>query len=389
MTLLRLPRPAVHRLARRFASLLAAAALALPNAAALAQQGVDAETITLGQSGAQSGPLAELNKEYLAGANLYFTQINERGGVNGRRIRLITLDDAYDPNKAAENVQRLIEQQQVFALFACFGTGPSLKAAPIATAAKVPFYAPYTGAEALREPLNPYVFHVRASYRQEIEKVVDHLTKLGIQAIGVVHHADPFGLAGLEAATGALARRGLKPAVVAPITSGGNDAAETVQKLAAANPAAVIMVTAGNSSSALLKAIQHAGIQPMLYGLSVISSTQLIRDLGDKAHGLVIAQVMPSPFRIDYPFVRDYRQAAEKAGLPYAYASLEGYLAARSFTEALRRSGRELTREKLVNTLETMSDWDAGGLRLAFSPRRHVGMDYVDLAVISRGSFNR
>lgn len=388
MNLSRLPSPAAHRLFRRFAPLLAAA-LCLTGGPALAQQGVDADTITLGQSGAQSGPLAELNKEYLAGANLYFNQINERGGVNGRRIRLVALDDAYDPNRAAENVQRLIEQQQVFALFACFGTGPSLKALPLAIAAKVPFFAPYSGAEALREPPNPYVFHVRASYRQEIEKVVDHLTRLGIQSIGVVHHTDPFGSSGLDAATAALAKHGLAPAVVAPISSSGDDAADTVRKLAAANPAAVILVTAGNSSAAFLKAMQQAGVHPMLFGLSVISSTQLIRELGEKAHGLVIAQVMPSPFRIDYPFVRDYRQATEKAGMPYSYTALEGYLAARSFTEALRRGGRDLTREKLIAALESMGDWDAGGLRLAFSPRRHVGMDFVDLAVISRGGFSR
>lgn len=388
MKLLRLPSSAFHQIRRCLAPLLAAGTLLLPMAVA-AQQGVDADTITLGHSGALSGPLSELNKEYLAGANLYFNQTNERGGINGRRIRLVTLDDAYDPNKAAENVQRLIEQHQVFALFACFGTGPSLKAVPIATAAKVPFFAPYTGAEALREPQNPYVFHVRASYRQEIEKMVDHLTKLGVQSIGVVHHADPFGQAGLDAATAALAKRGLAPSVVAPISSSGGDAADTVRKITAANPAALIMVTAGNSSAAFLRALQQSGSQPMLYGLSVISSTQLIRELGEKAHGLVIAQVMPSPFRIDYPFVRDYRQAAEKAGVAYSYASLEGYLAARSFGEALRRAGRDLNRDRLIAALENMGDWDAGGMRLAFSPRRHVALDFVDLSVISRGNFNR
>lgn len=354
-----------------------------------AEPGVEADTITLGHSGALSGPLAELNKEYLAGANLYFSQTNERGGINGRRIRLVTLDDAYDPNRAAENVQRLIEQNQVFALFACFGTGPSLKAIPITTAAKVPFFAPYTGADAVREPQNPYVFHVRASYRQEIEKIVDHLTKLGVDSIGVVHHADPFGLAGLDAATAALAKRGQAPSVVAPISSSGGDASDTVRKLTAVTPAAVIMITAGSSSPAFLRALQQSGAHPMLYGLSVIGSQQLVRELGEQAYGVVVAQVVPSPFRIDYLFVREYRQAAEKAGLPYAYASLEGYLAARTFTEALRRSGRELTRERLIGALEGMNDWDAGGLRIAFSPRRHVGTDFVDLTVISRSNFGR
>lgn len=389
MSLQRLRAFAAHRFTSRITSLIAAATIALSGTAAMAQEGVDTDTIILGHSGALSGPLAELNKEYIAGADLFFSQLNERGGVNGRRIKLITLDDAYDPDKAAENARKLIDEYRVFALFACFGTGPSLKMLPIASAAKVPFYAPYTGAEALRTPHNPYVFHVRASYRQEIEKIVDHLTKLGVQSIGVVHHADPFGLAGLDSAIAALAQRNLMPVVVAPIASNGSDAAETVRKVGEAHPAAVIMITAGNSSPALLRALQQANVQPMLYGLSVISSRQLIRELGEKAHGLVIAQVMPSPFRVDYPFVRDYRQAADQARVEYSYASLEGYLAARSFTEGLRRAGRDLSRDKLVAALENMSDWDAGGLRLAFSPRRHSGMDYVDLAVISRGRFNR
>ncbi|WP_168735162.1 ABC transporter substrate-binding protein [Pseudothauera rhizosphaerae] len=376
------------RIARRIATLVATAALLL-GGTAFAEPGVDNDTVVLGHTGALSGPLAELNKEYIGGANLYFNQVNERGGVNGRRIRLVTLDDAYDPNRAAENTQALVFQHKVFALFASFGTGPSLQAAQVATTARIPLFAPYSGAESLREPRNPYVFHVRASYAQEVEKIVDHLTKVGVKSIGIVHHADPFGQAGYDAARAALAKRDLTPAVVAPIESSGADAVETVRKIVSVSPAAVIMITAGESSSVFLRLLQESPVQPMVYGLSVISSTQLVRDLGEKAHGLVVAQVMPSPFRIDYPFVREYRQAAQANNVPLSYASLEGYVAARSFTEALRRGGRDLTRERLIAALESMGDWDVGGMNLAFSSRRNVGMDYVDLAVISRGSFGR
>lgn len=370
--------------------LLAASLVALfSTGTAYAQQGVSADTIALGHSGALSGPLSELNKEYLAGATLYFDQINARGGVHGRKVELITLDDAYDPDRTAENVRKLIEKDQVLALFGCFGTGPSLKAIPIAIAAKVPFFAPYTGADAVRKPVNPLVFHIRASYSQEVEKMIDHLANIGVKSIAVVHHTDPFGQAGLDAASAALTRRGLPAPIVAPIASDGSNAAETVRKVIAGNPAAVILVTAGNSSPAFMRALLDTDYRPMLYGLSVISSKQLIRELGEKAHGLVIAQVVPSPFRVDYPFVREYRQAADKAGLSYSYTALEGYLAARSFGEALRRSGRDLTRERLVDALEGLGDWDAGGLRLAFGPRRRAGMDFVDLTVISKGNFTR
>ncbi|MBN8440829.1 MAG: ABC transporter substrate-binding protein [Thauera sp.] len=353
---------------------------------AAAQQGVAPDSVTLGYSGARTGPVAELAGEFLSGATLYFDALNARGGVNGRRILVNAVDDAYDPNRAADNVRKLVGSGQIFALFGNSGTATTQKAIPIATAAHVPFFAPHTGADALREH-NAYVFHLRASYGQEIEKIVEHLTTLGVTSIGVVHHADPFGLGGLAAASRALAKRGLAAAVVAPIASNGADAADSAKRIATANPAAVIMITAGNSSAAFLKALQQTGQQPMTYGLSVISSKQLIRELGEKAHGLVIAQVVPTPFRVDYPVVREYRQAADKAGQAYSHTALEGYVAARTLSEALRRAGRELSREKLVSALEEMRDVDIGGLRLSFSARDHVGMDFVDLTVISRGSF--
>lgn len=359
----------------------------LSQATAGAEPGVTSDSITLGQSGALSGPLAELNREYLSGAMLYFDRLNQQGGIHSRKLRLVTLDDAYDPEKAATNVRTLIDKTGVFALFACFGTGPSQRAIPLAAAARVPFFAPYTGADGLRSPLNPYVFHLRASYGQEVEAMVEHLTRLGVNSIGVVHHADPFGEAGLAAARKALAARGLTPAVVAPIASNGGDAAATVGRVASANPAAVILITAGASSAAFLNELHASMVRPMLYGLSVISSRQLIRELGTKAHGLVTAQVVPSPFRIDHPVVREYRQTADKAGQEYSYTALEGYLAARALTEGLRRAGRELTRERLLTALEGLDDWDAGGVNVGFSPRSRVGMNFVDLAVISRGRF--
>ncbi len=375
-----------------FLRTLALAALlpfAASHAPAQAQQGVTSDTVLLGHSGALSGPLAELNREYLSGATLYFDDLNSRGGVQGRRIALLTVDDEYKPEKAAENVRKLIEDEGVFALFACFGTGPSVQTIPIATRARVPFFAPYTGADVLREPLNPYVFHLRASYGQEIEAMVNHLVSVGVQSIGVVHHADPFGQAGLDAAEKTLARHNLRPAVITPIASSGADAAESARRVVAANPAALIMVTAGNSSAAFMRALLATDARPMLYGLSVISSRQLIRELGRDAHGLVIAQVVPSPFRLDHAVVRDYRRLAEQAGQPYSYTALEGYLAAKTFTEALRRAGRDLNREKLVEALQGMGNWDAGGLRLQYSSRRHVALDYVDLSIISRGNFTR
>ncbi|MCB1959130.1 MAG: ABC transporter substrate-binding protein [Rhodocyclaceae bacterium] len=353
-----------------------------------AETGVTDNRLLIGQTGAASGPLAALNQEYIGGAKLFFDQTNRSGGVAGRRIELLTLDDAYDPARAEQNARELIGNKQVFALFGCFGTGPGIKTIPVATAARVPFFAPYSGADALR-PFQNSVFHLRASYGQEIEAIVTHLVNAGITQIGVAHHDDSFGRAGLEVARTVLARRGVTPALEVAIASGGDNADEVAKQVAAATPAALIMVTAGKSSAALMESLIAHDAKPMLYGLSVISANQLIQTLGPKAHGLVIAQVVPSPFRLDHAVVQQYRKAAETAKQEMSYTALEGYIAAKVFVEALRRAGTELTRTALIAALESLNGWDAGGWKISFSSTDHEASDYVDLAIISRGRYLR
>ncbi|TVO58027.1 ABC transporter substrate-binding protein [Denitromonas halophila] len=353
-----------------------------------AEIGVTAERILIGQTGAASGPLATLNSEYLGGAGLYFDTVNRGGGVHGRKIELITLDDAYDAERAEQNTRTLIQDRQVFALFGCFGTGPSLRTIPVATEARVPFFAPYTGADILRS-MKPEVFHMRASYGQEIEKIVSHLVSAGITSIGVVHHADSFGTAGLDVARKALAGRGLTAVVEVPVKASAEDAEQAADKIAQTNPAALIMVTAGKSSIGIMQGLRTRDARPMLYGLSVISANQLIKTLGENAHGLVIAQVVPSPFRFDHEVVQAYRNAAEAAKVEISYTSLEGYMAAKVLTEGLTRASAELTRDKLIKALESLKGWDAGGVKIGFSPRDHVASKFVDLAIISRGKYLR
>lgn len=362
-------------------------ALGLAAASASAEDGVTSDAVVLGQTGAASGPLSQLNSEYLGGANLYFDRLNQSGGVHGRTIRIVSLDDGYDPQRAAANARQLISNDKVFALFACFGTGPSLQVLPIADAAGVPYFAPYTGADALRDPAFDSAFHIRASYGQEVRKIVEHLTSLGVTAIAVVHHGDAFGTAGLDAARAAMEEKGLAPLVALPIRADGQDAGNVARAVAAANPAAVVMVTAGASSAALVRALSETKRQPMLYGLSVISSMQLISDLGPLAHGLVVSQVVPSPFRFEAAVANEYRQAATQAGMPVGYTGLEGYIAAKVFAEALRRAGNPPTRSALVAGLQTMNPYELGGFAVSFGPRRHSGSTLVDLSVISRGRF--
>lgn len=149
------------------------------------------------------------------------------------------------------------------------------------------------------------------------------------------------------------------------------------------------MVAAGRSPPALIRALSKNDVRPMIFGLSVVSSQQLISELGDASHGVVLAQVVPSPFRINRPIVKEYRKLAKAADVPYSYASLEGYIAARTFSEGLKRAGKELTHKRLVGALNELRQWDVDGIEVDFSPSDHVGLDFVDLSVISHGRFSQ
>lgn len=382
---------------RRFSKVIRLACALLATAASLglsyqaaAQSGtVVGNTITLGFSGPFTGPLGELGKEYVSGANLYFDEINRNGGVHGRRIELLALDDGYKPDQTEINVKELIENRKVFALYGVLGTPQNMRAIPLANAARIPLFAPYTGADALREPLSPYVFHIRASYAREIEAMIEHLISLGVTSIGVVHLPNAFGQAGVTAAESALAKHGRPPlTLVTPLATSGENAAQVAQIVAKANPAALIIAVAGDNTAKLIHALSANETKPMIFGLSVLGSRQLVDAVGAEAHGVVQSQVVPSPFKIDRPVVREYRKLAKDKGVTLSYTNLESYITAKIFTEALKRAGKDLTRERLMAALETLNDWDVGGLTVTYSPTDHVALDFVDLSIISHGRFS-
>lgn len=382
---------------RRFSKVIRLACALLATAASLglsyqaaAQSGtVVGNTITLGFSGPFTGPLGELGKEYVSGANLYFDEINRNGGVHGRRIELLALDDGYKPDQTEINVKELIENRKVFALYGVLGTPQNMRAIPLANAARIPLFAPYTGADALRDPLSPYVFHIRASYAREIEAMIEHLISLGVTSIGVVHLPNAFGQAGVTAAESALAKHGRPPlTLVTPLATSGENAAQVAQIVAKANPAALIIAVAGDNTAKLIHALSANETKPMIFGLSVLGSRQLVDAVGAEAHGVVQSQVVPSPFKIDRPVVREYRKLAKDKGVTLSYTNLESYITAKIFTEALKRAGKDLTRERLMAALETLNDWDVGGLTVTYSPTDHVALDFVDLSIISHGRFS-
>lgn len=359
---------------------------------ARAESGVSEKTVVLGQSIALSGAMGDLGKEYLAGAQLYFSNVNDQGGVTGRKVSLISLDDKYDEPTGIENTGRLVGQENVFAIFGQFGTGITLGSLPLTTKAGIPLFAPYTGADALRDSENRYLFHIRASYGDQAEKLIEHLVTTGVTKIAVIHQNEPFGRAGLEVANAAFSKHGLKPVAICAI-----DVTPTVQVekavslVSKAHPMSILMIAAGKGAVTFIKEYQRTGEFIQFLGLSVVSSHQLIQEVGSSAHGVVISQVMPSPWRSTTPVVREYQGLfPRERGKNYSYASLEGFIAAKVFVEALKRAGKDLTSERFVAAIEGMPNFDVGGLTLEYGPKKRIGSTYVDLTIAGRdGSFVR
>jgi ABC-type branched-subunit amino acid transport system substrate-binding protein len=365
---------------------IAMAALAALAPAAVTAQGVTPTTIVIGQSAATTGPASELGTEMRAGALAYFNAINARGGVNGRRIELRTLDDGYEPDRSLANTRRLVETDQAFALFGYVGTPTTIAAMPVFTKAQVPLIGPFTGAEAFRRPFNRYIFNVRASYYQETDKLVDLLATLRLQRIAVFYQNDAYGKAGLEGVERAAKARNMPIAATATVERNSTDVKAAVATLAKVDPQAVVMISAYKSCAAFIRAMKAAGIHAQFMNVSFVGSRALANELGAEGRGVAISQVVPFPWNIGTPVVKEYQKllAAETGKENYSFTSLEGFIAAKVLVEGLRRAGRDLTREKLVAALETMNDFDVGGFTVTYTPGDHGGSRYVELTAIGR-----
>jgi ABC-type branched-subunit amino acid transport system substrate-binding protein len=368
----------MHR--RHALSLLAsgtAAALALP---AWAQAD---RRLVLGQSCALSGPAAQLGLQMNRGARIYFDRLNAQGGVNGRTIELKVLDDGYEPDRCKANTEALIKDD-VFALFGYVGTPTSLAALPLVNAARVPFIGPFTGAEALREPFSRYVFHVRASYYDETALIVKQLTSLGLTRIAVFRQNDSYGQAGLDGVVRALKAQKLEPAAVGLVERNSVDVAAAVSAIVAKQPHAVVQIGAYKGCAAFIRAARKAGYGGTFYNVSFVGTQALADELGKDGLGVVVSQVMPFPFSTTTPIAREYRDAVQQAGGDASanYSSMEGYMAAKIFTEGLRRAG-SATRDGLIAGLETLQRFDAGGYQVSYSARNHQGSSFVDLSMLT------
>ncbi|HEV7477918.1 MAG TPA: ABC transporter substrate-binding protein [Burkholderiales bacterium] len=366
---------------------LACAALPAP----AQQPGVSADRILLGQAAVFTGPAAQLGIQMRNGIKSYFDFVNEKGGVHGRKLELVSEDDKYEPAVATTASQALIEKHKVFALMGYVGTPTGVAHLKVTTAAKVPLVGMFTGAEVLREPMSRYVFHVRASYYDETDKIVEQVVSTGGKKIAVFYQADAYGEAGRMGTEIALKKRGLQihsNGTVERNTVAVEKAVETIQ---ASEPDAVVMVGAYTACAEFIRQMKKAGSGAQFYNVSFVGSAALAKALDKEGVGVAISQVVPFPWATGVPVVKEYQALAKKAGFAdYNFSAMEGFLVAKVMVEGLRRTGKNLTREGFVDTMEKMQDVDIGGFFVTYSPKSHTGSKFVDLTIIGReGKFLR
>ena len=338
--------------------------------------------IVLGQSAAFSGPAMQLGTQFHAGAKLWFDQLNAKGGVGGRQVEIRHLDDGYEPDRCVANTEKLIKDE-VFALFGYIGTPTSLAALPLATSARVPFIAPFTGAMGLREPFKREAFHLRASYDDETELIVKQLTELAQNRIAVFYQNDAYGKAGLSGVTKALTARQLKPTAEATVERNSVDVADAVGKLAKSGAQAIVQIGSYKACAAFIREAKKAGYGGKFYNVSFVGTQALADELGKDGAGVVVSQVVPSPYNPARPVSREFVAAAKQQGRVQAnLSSMEGYLAAKLFTEGLKRAGGKPTREALIAALESINE-DFGGYRVSFGPGNHVASKFVELSMLT------
>jgi branched-chain amino acid transport system substrate-binding protein len=368
----------IHR-RRALARLTAgAAALALPAWAQTERR------ILLGQSCALTGPAAQLGIQMNRGARIFFDRLNAEGGVAGRNVELRALDDGYEPDRCAANTDTLLRRDNVYALFGYVGTPTSLAALPLVNNAGVPFFGPFTGAEALREPFSRNVFHVRASYYDETALIVRQLHALGMKRLAVFRQNDSYGQAGLDGVVRAMKGLGTTPTAVGLVERNSVDVAAAVQAILPGRPDAVVQIGAYKGCAAFVREARKAGYGGVFYNVSFVGTQALADELGKDGLGVVVSQVMPFPFSTTAAIAREYLDAVKRAGGDATpnYSSMEGYVCAKVFAEGLRRGGTA-NRDALVGALESLQRFDLGGYVVSFGPRDHRGSSFVELSMLT------
>jgi branched-chain amino acid transport system substrate-binding protein len=352
--------------------------------------GVTQNEIVIGSSLALEGHASFLGTQYLHGAMCLIKQINEEGGIHQRRIRVIAYDDGYDPPRCVANTRRLITRDKVFCLFCYVGTPTTVKIIDIVEENKIPLLGAFTGADKLRHPFRHYIFNVRSSYYQETKAIVRYFVEeKGLRRIAVFYQYDDYGFDGLKGTQIALQSYNLSPVATGSFIRGTVDIEEALKRIQASRAQAVIMVGTYSPCAKFIKEAKQRGYNPLFHNVSFVGADKLVQELGDAGEGVLITQVVPPPTaRILLPACEQYsRLLAHYYPQDEAnFVSLEGFINARILIEALRRAGRDITREGFIRALESIKEHYVGiGAVINFGPHDHQGMDKVYLSEVKDG----
>lgn len=355
-------------------------AVALSAGAALAD-------IMVGQVAPLSGVLASSGKQMVTGGRIYFNDVNAKGGINGQKINVVVVDDAYKVDETVRLTKELLAKPEVVALFGFAGTANigKLLTDKVLEEGGAPLVAPYTGGESLRSPFNPWIFHLRAGYADEAEHMVQQVTTLGMNRIAVMYQDDGFGQAGLAGVEKAVAKRGLKLVAKAGYERNTDKVEAAVKAIKASDAQAIMMIAVNKPAGAFIKQYREAGGGAQLYNISVVDPAELVKIAGlQNAHGLGISQVVPFPYTPNLNAIREYQGLMKKYAPdePVSYTSFEEFLGAKVLVEGLRRASPSPTRAKLMKALEGLRNFDLGGVTVSYGPDNRVGSRFVDITVI-------
>ena len=358
--------------------------------ASAAEHGVTDTTILIGQTVGVTGTVAAPVKEMNEGANAYIAVVNKNGGVHGRKVEFLTLDDKFDPVLTIANAETLIKKERVFALFGGRGTPHTKGIIPILTEHKVPLLAPSTGSSIFHEPPIRWIFNIRAKYKTEVEKGVEHFATVGIKKIGILHVDDAFGQDGLEGFNKAMAAQKLTPTNITKFARVKPDIAATAATVINADPSALVIISSSKNTIAVIKAIRAQGSQMQIMTLSNNSSRAFVEEMGPAGVGVIMSQITVAPHLMSTKLGQEFLIAAKASNATISYPAIEGYVNAKVLVEGLQRAGRKLTREGFILALESMQRVDMGGILITYGDNDHSGSEFVELTMIGKdGRFIR
>lgn len=350
--------------------------------------GVSADTLVLGRVLPFTGVLAPEAKIYAEGQDIYFDRINKAGGINGRKIVVKNYDDAYAADKAAVAANAAVGPDQVLMLIGGLGTANGLTIAQIAEQNKTALIGTTTGAVAFREPARRYIFPIRPSTSDEVNRMVTIGGKIGWDTYAAVYQDDAFGkdaLAGLQ--VGAAREKATVTAVI-PVDRAATDYSPAVAAAAKSKASVVMVFLPPIPTTKFIRALKESGFTGSVATLSINGIPAVIKGIGEKSRGLALPRVLPRPDDRTNPLAMDFMKVMKEGGKVDATAGhFEAFVTARLVVEALRRAGRNVNREAIVTAMESLGEYDMGGFTVTYGPNklRRGNQNNIELQVVGKG----